>query len=1043
MSDNHQGTLFSFFFLRKVPPIIWGLVLIVFGLVAYHSMSKEALPDLAIPTFYITTTWEGANSSMVEKSITQKIEKELRGLKGIKSITSGSTYSSSLIMVTFEAECSILESQQLLRQQLTMVRSELPKSVKEPKIEFASVNDLPVVEVALSGNVDITVLERLGRELQQKLKQVPGVRKINRIGIRKEIIHVQIHPERLKGFGISASLIHDRIMNNGFDAPWGRFENNDIQFSLRMNGVYNELSDLKNLYIGKQLGGGVVRLEDVATVTRSHMKGATKAALSWEGGDFEPVVALSFLKSPGYDTIELVRTIREGFNTANALSSWPMGVHWRFTNDQAEMIQTELDRGFTNGWQAMLAVFCVLLVLLTWREAAVAALSVPLTLLGTVAILWAMGYTFNLLVIIGMVIALGLLVDDFILIMEGMHEAIYIRKLGFAQAVRATISTYAVPSFSGSITTILVFTPLAFIGGVDGKFLRVIPVTVAVCLIMSYTVSVLIGPQLLRPFLSNSGDHGPGFIDNLSHKLEKKLADWLNHAVIPNKKRATLWVTGVFVLFLLSLVASEGMRTTLYPNEDGRTIGISVELAKDSTMEDSGRVAKQLESILKDKPYIQNVMLVIGGKDSYSRSSMFDHMNDTDTPHIIGFGCYLVPGKDRDKIAFDYVQGLKKEFEDALINEPGAVVLINAAKGGPTEGDPLQIQITGADFNRLREIAQAIKNELGTISGIYDIRDSIGPARSEMQYSPMQEALDHHGLSQVDLSTQMMVYMENEKVADFQRPGTQTDLEVRLGTWWNSQDGKMAGPKSWHELSGLSIINEEGDAIPLKSIAVPTMTAATPMILHTNGERSVTILAKNDNIYIPEVISQMHPILKEMQKEWPEGYSYSFVGEKEADKTYENMFLAFCGAIVLVYAILALLFDSLKLPVIILSTVLFAMVGVFFGFMLLGLPFSFSAAIGIVALVGIVVNDAIIVVETIRNHAKNGLPTFEAARRGAADRLRPITSTTITNFAGLLPLALSDPGWAPICQAIIFGEMTATVGAVVLIPALYVLLAKK
>jgi multidrug efflux pump subunit AcrB len=183
-------------------------------------------------------------------------------------------------------------------------------------------------------------------------------------------------------------------------------------------------------------------------------------------------------------------------------------------------------------------------------------------------------------------------------------------------------------------------------------------------------------------------------------------------------------------------------------------------------------------------------------------------------------------------------------------------------------------------------------------------------------------------------------------------------------------------------------------------------------------------------------------ILLTMQQDWPEGYSYNIIGDEEADQTYNNMFMAFCGAIILVFAILALLFDSLLYPIIILSTVLFSLTGVFFGFMLFGFPFSFSAAIGIVALVGIVVNDAIIVVETIRNHLKAGMPLFKAAGQGAADRLRPITSTTITNFAGLLPLALSDPGWAPICQAIIFGEITATVGAVIVIPALFVLLTK-
>lgn len=1044
MSSNFTPSpVFSFFFLRRVPAVIWGLILIGFGLVGYNSMSKESLPDLEIPTFVITTVWEGANSAMMEKSVTQKIEKQLRGIQGVKRIRSSSIYSNSIIIVVFEAECSVDKSLQLLRSKMTTAKRDLPRDAKEPRIETSSVNDMPITTVALAGDVDISVLESMGRHLRRRLERIPGIRKVDLVGIRKEVVHVQVRPERLKAYGIPASVVRTKISEHGLDAPWGRFENNDIQFSLRMSGAYTDLAALKQLYIGKRFGGGVVRLDDIAEVRQSHMRGGTKASLSWEGSDFEPVVGLSLLKASGRDTIDLVAAAKQELATAQTESLWPAGVEWKLIGNEAEMITTELERGATNGWQAMLAVFVVLLALLSWREAIVAALSVPLTLLGTVGILWAMGYTFNLLVIVGMIIALGLLVDDFILIMEGMHEGIFIKKLGFARAVKRTISVYATPSFSGSVTTILVFAPLAFISGVDGKFIRVIPVTAAVCLIVSYFVSILIGPPLLRPLLGGNKEHGPGFVDRLSHKLEKRLSAWLGTHVVPTKKRAAYWLAGAAGLFILSLFAALTMRATLYPDEDGRTIGVSVELAEGTTLKESEKVAQRLAPILQSKPYIEHVFGVVGEKDDYSRSSIYDRMQDSNTPHFLGFGCFLVPGKKRDKLAIEYVDELQQEFRDALINQPGAKIFVNAVRGGPTGEDPLQIEINGSDLSKLREIAQAVKNELGTIPGLYDIRDNIGPARSEMQFKPMQEALDHHGLSQMELATQMMVYMENEKVADYQRPGVQDDLDVRLGTWWHSQDGQMAGPKDWHELAQLSIITNEGDSIPLKSLATPDMAAATPAILHADGRRSVTILAKNSNIYIPEALQVMHPVMREMQKDWPDGYSYTFVGEEDADNTYADMTIAFFASIVLVYAILALLFDSLKLPVIILSTVLFALVGVFFGFMLFGYPFSFSAAIGIVALVGIVVNDAIIVVETIRNHHKAGSTIFDAARLGAADRLRPIVSTTITNFAGLMPLALSDPGWAPICQAVIFGEITATFGAIILVPALYVLLTGK
>ncbi len=1040
MSSEAGGVspVFDFFFLRRVPAIIWMLLLLGIGLLCYRAMVKEALPDLEIPTFSITTIWEGATSSMVEKSITQKIENSLRGLKGLKKIHSRSAYSASFVSVTFTAESRVSESMRLLQQQITGLMGEMPRDIKRPRIEATSVSDLPIVTVTFSGRLDKSELERLAEHVKQDLERIGGIRKVRPVGVRKQVVHVQLLPERVKALGISPLEVRSRIVQSGMDAPWGKFENTDVNFTLKMDGAYNDIAGLKELFIAKTPGGGVIRLGDIARVRQTFELEREKAALSWRGGDFIPVVALSVLKAPGKDTVDLVAKVKTALGAARAEAYWPREVRWQLVGNEAQIIVDELGRGMTNGVQAMLAVFLVLLVLLSWREAVVASLSVPLTLCGTLGILWACGYTVNLLMLIGMVIALGLLVDDFILIMEGMHEGIYIKGCDFAGAVRNTIGTYAVPSFSGSVTTILVFAPLAFIPGVDGKFMRVIPFTAAACLVVSFLVSIIIGPVLLRFFIKPGSHGGQSLVDRISHRCEQVLGRWLGRVVVPNKRRAPLWTAAAAALFCISLFAASDMRVTLYPKEDGRVVGITVEFAEGLTFEAAERTAERIGGVLRAKAEIEHVFRVVGGRDPYSDAGVTDDRSET--PHISGFGCFLVPGGERDMQAHEFAARLKSELTELLVDEPGARVFVKAASGGPSSEDPLQISLTGTDVDELRDMAEEVRLHLQTVRGVFDVRDNIGPARSEIRYRPMQEALDHHKLLPADFAGQMSVYMNNEKVGKYQRPGTQKDLDIRLGTWWNSQSGKMAGPRDWRELAGLSIVNAGGDTVPLHGLAVPEWVSAAPAIRHIDGRRAVTVKAKIQGIYMPEVLEILRPELDRMKQGWPGGYDYSFLGEEDADRTYGSMFISFFAAIILVYGILALLFDSLFYPGIILSTVLFALVGVFFGFMLAGIPFSFSAAIGIVALVGIVVNDAIIVVQTIRNHRAAGASIFEAARNGASDRLRPIVSTTITNFAGLLPLALSDPGWAPICQAIIFGEITATVGAVILIPALFVLL---
>ncbi len=1043
-ADNtgKPNAFFDFFFLRPVPTVIWILLLGVFGVVGFNSMIKESLPDLEIPEFSIETTWEGATPAMVEKEITQPIEKELQGVRGVKKIYSASRYGISSVAVSFQAECRQSESMQLVQRHVALAAAHLPKAAERPRVEASSVNDLPVATIALFGNVGQAELEALAESTKRKLQRIHGVRRINMTGARRSVVRVQLLPQRLKAYGLPATLVRECIVNHGADAPWGRFEHTGLQFSMKMDGAYTSLETLRQLVITRLPGDRLVRLQDVAQVRMGQTREKTRASLSW-GGEFVPVISLDVLKISGTDTMGLVRALESELRSLSAGVDWPQGVSWRLLGNQAEAIQVELDRGVSNGWQAMLAVFVVLFIFLSWREALVAALLVPLTLSGTVAVLWVLGYTFNMLVIVGMILALGLLVDDFILIMEGMHEGIFIRQLGFVESVRRTIRTYALPSFSGSITTILVLAPIAFVGGEDGKFIRVIPVTAAVCLVMSYLVSVLLGPSLSRLFLgTGKKKFSPGAVDRFSQKMEKKLADFLGRVILKSRKRALAWVMCALGLFLLSLVAASELRDTLYPKEDGRTLGITVELEADATLKDADRAGQRIGAILRGKSYLEHVVRVVGAKDAYSFSSIYDYLGQAEAVNRVGFACYFTPGKQRDKLLHAYVEPLRTELEAALASEAGARVFMNPAIGGSSNEDAVQIEISGEELSRLRGIAQDVRMLLERIPGVVDIRDSIGRAGTELRFRPMPEALDYYQISQSDMAGQMLAYMEEEKLAKYRRPGTQDDLDIRLETLWSKGTEKEGIFRDFEELAQLSIIDGKGRAVPLWSLAEPVISSSDTVIPRKEGTRSITVLAKLNGAYLSEVLENMRPQMEKLKQGWPAGYDYNFAGEKDEKKTYENMLIAFCAAVLLVYAVLSLLFDSLLYPGIILSTVLFSLVGVFFGFMLCGIPFSFSASIGIVALVGIVVNDAIILVETMRTHSRSGKDVFSAAKLGAADRLRPVVSTTVTNFAGLTPLALSDPGWAPLCQAIIFGEVTATLGAVLLIPALYVLFSR-
>lgn len=1041
---KQPSLLFHFFFIRTVPAVIWVLLLLLLGLLGYSSMIKESLPDLEIPQAYVVTSWEGATPEMIEKEITTRIEKEIKGMKGLKSYYSSSQHQLSIVVVSFHAEMGVSEALLLLQRKVNSAQAHFPKSVEKPKIEESSVRDLPVATVNLLGNLDKSILENKARVLKEQLEQIQGIKKVRLVGESKKIVKILLHPERMKALGLSPSLVQEILRANNYDAPWGTFDDDRMQFRMRMTGTFNDLDAIRSLAITRMPDGNVIRLSDIGLVKKGTMAQKTKASLSWHNGPFVPVVAMNLHKSSGQDTIKLITKARQLLKEQEQSASWPAGLSWQISGDKAQVIDDELSRGLTNGWQAMLAVFAVLMVMLTWREALIAAISVPLTFLGAAAVLWAMGYSFNLLVIVGMIFALGLLIDDFILIMEGMHEAIFVKRLNFIQAVHWTITTYALPSLSGTVTTILVLLPLVFLGGIDGKFIRLIPLTAIVCLVLSYIVSVVLGPPLSRLVFDKRKKHStPSRIDTLSTSTGAALSNWLLRTVIPSRKRALLWIGLAGLLFIFSLGAATSMRNTLYPKEDGRGLGITIQLSKGTDLEYSEEVAQRVGNILSSKPFLSYVFKVVGEKDAYSMGSFHDMLSPTKSPDIIGFSCFLVPRNERAELAHKYVEPLRTELEAALADEPGTTLIMSPETGGASSEDPLQIDIAGNDPKVLKELSIEVRKVLARTPGIVDIRDNIGPPSMELRLTPQEEALDFHQVSRQELASQMIALMEQEKIGTFRRSGNDTDMDIRLGTLWPGRNKAIAAPQDWEDLERLTIMNQQNQPVSLWSLSNPTMDESPTVIKRKNGIRSVTILAKLDDIYVTEVISRIRPILDTMEAEWPAGYSYTFAGEEEVDETWEKMGKMFILAMILVFAILALIFDSLRQPVIILFTVLFALIGVFCGFFWADIPFSFSAAIGVVALVGIVVNDSIILVDTMNTHRKQGMETTLAAGAGAADRLRPIASTTLTNLAGLLPLALSDPGWAPLCWAVIFGEIAATFGAVIFTPAMYVALTPK
>ena len=1039
---DSKNPIFQFLFIKPIFSSLLLIMIILSGTIAYLSMIKESNPDLEIPQALITTTWPSASPDLVEKEITNKIEKKLKSLKGLKKISSGSLNSTSVIAVDFNADADMQESMQLLRARVNEAESDLPKEAKKPKIEPVSMSDIPIITFMLYGDIDDAILSKAAKNLKLKLEKISGIKKVEITGDRLEIIQIQLIPERLNALGISPTLVQSKIKEANIDVPWSKLENEDFTATLKMSGRFKNLKELKELPIIRINNSRLVRLKEIAEVKRDLAREDSKAYLSKSGSDYNKSIAVSVYKLPGKDTIQLTEDVKKTLEIAKDSSEWPHSMSYMIIADESKLIWENLSNVFNNCWQGMLAVFIILFVLLTWKEALIAGLSIPITLLGSIAIIYAFGYTLNEIIIIGMILAFGIMVDDFILMMEGMHHAMIELKMNIADAQLHTLKTYAIPSLSGSLTTIIVFIPLMCIGGVDGKFIRLIPITAAICLVLSYLVSVFINVPLSSVILKGQKtSHDKSKVDQINDKLSEQLSNWLQTKPLSNKRNAIGWVLAMIILLAITIASIDFLPSILYPKSDGRNFGISIELSPSTSLDKSHEIADKIGEKLKDKKYLESVTKYVGKKSPFSVKDISDYLTVNEAPYLVGFSCLFVPRDQREKMAFEYARELREDIEPLLKDYPGAMLIMSPDIGGSTSADPIQIEITGENMDELRKISTDVQSKLSKLNGVIDVRDSLGPTSIDVKLEPKREALQFYGINLQDMVVQVRLAMADDEIGKFKMPGSEDDLEIRMGFQWPSRKGEMGGAKNWEEVALIGIFDQQGQRIPLLSVLDPIVNDAPLSITHKKGSRAVAVTAKNENRAVIDILNEFEKELIEMKKTWPPNYNYYFAGEAESStETYGSMFNAFLIAVFLVFAILTLLFNNYKQPFIIMFTVLFAMIGTFGGFFLAWIPISFPAMVGMISLVGIVVNDAIVMIDTMNQHINNGLGVKVSAARGASDRLRPIISTTLTTTVGLIPLALSSPMWMPLCAAIIFGLLAATVVSLVIVPCLFILM---
>ena len=1013
---------------------------LVGGLVGYNSMIKESLPDIDIATAVIETVWPGGDSRTIEQEITNVFERELKNLKGLKTIQSGSFSGQSVIIVEFDTASNSQDAMARLQGKVAEVQGQLPDEAERPTVRQVSVNDRPIFSISLYGEPGLQLISDFADRLKRRIEKIGGVNEVSVSGGLDAVVDVRMIGARLSALGISPTQVKSAIQSANVDVPLGQFDGERLGATFRITGRYRDIAQIRELPV-RRLNDRIVRLGEIAEVRITSDEERSRTFYAANHGEFRRAVSISVTKQPGADAIAVVDEISELIARERSLTTWPVKLEYAVVVDAASDIKADLSSVFVNGLQAMIAVFVVLFISLTWREALVAGLAIPVAFSGAIMALAAMGHSINQLIIVGMVIALGLLVDVFILMMEGMHENIFVRKKSFEAAAVETARTYAVPALSGQLTTILAMSPLLAIAGLLGLFIRPIPTTTIACLVASYIVALLMTISLSRYVLPKSGEAvSKTYVDRLTSIGSAKLESILRSRFLPTRRRALQWTLGTLAIFLLSGFLFTTLPTELMPKDDGRNLGVLIELEPEASLSAAQHCADAVGDQLNALEYIESVTKHVGEKSPFTASSLADKLSPTRSLNFVGFTTVFVPLGERDKLGYEYLPEIAESLQDAMRSCAGGYLLLTPSLGGASDEAPIQVQLLGEDMEQLRSHADALVELLARTDGAVNPRHNLGLPIMDIQATPNMDALNFYGVNVSDMAQQLRFMTNSETVGQYIRGDGLEDIDIKMGFGWPSRQGQIGGPTGIGETYLMNIATANGESIPLMSLVELSLTQSPLAILHTNGNRAVTVLADTQDLTAEEVLKAIGPTLAQWQSEWPENYTYRLGGEAESGaEVFGSAGVMLMLALLLVYSLLVLQFDSFQQPFIIMSSIPLALTGTFIGFFLLDIPFSFMMMVGIISLIGIVVNDAIVMIETMNAHRDQGLSIADAAARGASERLRPILTTSITTIVGMIPLAFSGAKWFPLSLTLITGLLFATFLALLIVPCLYTL----
>lgn len=998
------------------------VALLAAGIFDLIAIPKENAPEVRVPIGIVTTALPGASAADVERLVTNKMEDGLNNIKNLDKITSTSHQGLSVVVVQFLASADVDKSVADLKSEIDKIKPELPSEAKDPSVTEVNISDSPVLIISVSGDYSAEELTTLGDSLKDDLKTVKGVSKVDVSGIRAREVQVVVDQAKLDQYKLRLIDVVSAIASANTSLPLGSISMDGINYALQFNGDIEDPAEVNDIALLSQ-NGTPVYVRDVAKVSNGLEDAKNYSRVSQQGQPSVPSLTLSVFKSSGGNIVKVADAVKAKLNLLKETTL--AGGNTLIEFDAGEQVSKSLGDLTKTGLITVILVMVTLFLTIGWREAIVAALSIPLSFLIAFIGLYYSNNTINFVSLFSLILAIGILVDSGIVVTEAIHTRSSLFPTR-TRAAEASLDEYARPLLAGTVATIAMFVPLFFISGIVGKFISAIPFTLIFVLFASIFVALGLVPLIAILFSGSKMNRLEQMQEDYTHVFQGWYKAKLS-ALLDNRRVQNIFLCAIGVLFIvaLALPITGVVKAIFFPQDNEDLVYLEVEKPEGTTLQETDLATRQVEELLYVDPDIDSFVTTIGAGSEFNQNQVSGSKFANIT--------VLLP-KGHKKTSGTVVEELRK----TLAGVKSADVHVFEPNNGPPSGAPVVIKFEGDDLNVLAKLVSKAEDILNSIPGTTEVDTSTKNNGTEFTLSVDKAKATALGLNPAVIAQTLRTAVNGVTATTIKKQAKDIDVVVKLDVnpaYSDPSETNQATPDAIRELS----IQTQNGPVLLGSVLTVSADRSNAIIQHETRKRIETVSAYTAGGTTAGDVNTKF-LARKAELNLPENVQMVVGGENEdINQSFQDMGIAFVSGLFLMFAILVLEFNSLRYAAWLILMVLLSLIGVFGGLALTGQPLSFSSLLGVIALAGVIINHAIILVDSLSRIEKAN-PAWsrkEIVVEAANSRLRPIVLTTVTTVVGMIPLTTVSSLWGPLAFAIMFGLSFSMLLTLVTIPILY------